>query len=159
MENQKSKTVAATMLGIEAHRFQKYGNYPYSEHLEDVDRKVGWLTSKYEIPEDVLEKMSQVAWLHDIIEDTSVTEFQLRQKFDKDVVDAVLLVTKTEGYDYYEYIEAIRADMLATVVKLADTITNLSFSLSMGDFKRAHKYEKQYAMLFSAFTTYMEGFK
>lgn len=69
----------------------------------------------------------QVAWLHDVIEDTSVTEQEMRDMdVDPDVVDAVVLLTKPKGGDYMEYLRRVKTSELATKVKIADMLANLT---------------------------------
>ncbi|QDP59489.1 MAG: putative GTP pyrophosphokinase [Prokaryotic dsDNA virus sp.] len=148
----------AEELALEAHQGQEYGNLEYGEHLADVACTVQRLVDQHfsdSIAYDPtpLFKMLQVAWLHDILEDTYITEDILRAKgFEEDVITSVQLVTKEEGYDYNEYIERIKTDQKALVVKLADTISNLSFSMVNGDSRRIAKYRKQYDLLFLAFS-------
>ncbi len=147
----------AEELALEAHQGQEYGNLDYGEHLSDVARTVQRLADQHfgnSIAYDPtpLFKMLQVAWLHDIIEDTYVAEGMLRERgFAEDVIHSVKLLTKAEGYDYNEYIESIKTDQKALVVKLADTISNLSFSLLDGDQRRIAKYQMQYDLLYTPF--------
>jgi (p)ppGpp synthase/HD superfamily hydrolase len=68
-----------------------------------------------------------VAWLHDVIEDTPLTEADLRAAgISEPVLDAVRLLTEADGKTteaiYAAYIERIRAsgNPLALAVKLAD---------------------------------------
>ena len=66
----------------------------------------------------------QVAWLHDILEDTEIGESDLRRQFDDDVVDAVVVLTRTEDVTDDEYYSRIAAHPVAKVVKLADIADN-----------------------------------
>src|SRR4051812_36890220 len=67
-----------------------------------------------------------VAWLHDVLEDTDVTEGELaRAGVSQTVIDAVRVVSRGVNHDgrtYAEYIEGIRrtANPLALAVKIAD---------------------------------------
>lgn len=66
-----------------------------------------------------------VGWLHDVIEDTSVTaDDLLNAGFSGLVLDAVVLLTRTPGQSDQDYYAAIRADPLARAVKLADIADN-----------------------------------
>jgi (p)ppGpp synthase/HD superfamily hydrolase len=71
-------------------------------------------------------KAKIVAVLHDILEDTIVTESDLRKQFDKDVVDAVVLLTKKPKEVYMDYIKNIATNKLAVEVKMADMQHNLT---------------------------------
>ena len=86
-----------------------------------------------------------VAMLHDLLEDTDITEEELRQAgFAENVVEAVLLLTKKEGEDYTAYIERICQNPLAARVKLADLMDNMDLNrlpgLTQKDFQRLEKY-------------------
>jgi (p)ppGpp synthase/HD superfamily hydrolase len=71
-------------------------------------------------------KAKTVAVLHDVLEDTAVMESELRKNFDKDVVDAVVLLTKKPKEVYMDYIRKIQDNELAREVKIADIKHNLS---------------------------------
>ena len=63
--------------------------------------------------------------LHDVLEDTDATEAEVLDFAGPDILEAVKLVTKTEGYDENEYIEDILKNDIAKEVKNADRIHNL----------------------------------
>ncbi|MBQ9633136.1 MAG: HD domain-containing protein, partial [Lachnospiraceae bacterium] len=90
----------AKRLAKEAHAGQAdRGGHPYVEHLSAV---ASWCESDVE---------KTVAWLHDILEDTSVDRKRLLEEgFSEEVVTAVELLTKRyyPGFDYREYLENIR---------------------------------------------------
>ena len=60
------------------------------------------------------------AFLHDTVEDTDVTLEQLSAQFPSEVVEAVQLLTHTQGTTYFDYVRKIRTNPIATKVKLAD---------------------------------------
>lgn len=76
-----------------------------------------------------------ISYLHDVIEDTDVTESELL-KFLKTVFsdgseyqifDAVVLLTKkSENFDLFEYLDGIKSNYYAKLVKLADNTHNSS---------------------------------
>lgn len=75
-----------------------------------------------------LDRIEQVAWLHDVVEDTAADARALYASgFAADVVGAVSLLTKPAGRDYAGQVAAIAAsgDLAAIVVKLADIADNL----------------------------------
>jgi (p)ppGpp synthase/HD superfamily hydrolase len=95
---------------------------------------------------DLLED-KMVAVLHDVVEDTDVTLDDLRQAgFSEEVVEGVRLMTRVDGQDYGEYIEAIKANPIARNVKLADMRNNIDLlripELNNNDLKRSRKYHK-----------------
>ncbi|WP_442509397.1 hypothetical protein SH528x_000966 [Novipirellula sp. SH528] len=66
-----------------------------------------------------------VAVMHDLVEDTSVTIDDLRQKgFSETVLAAVELVTHRETDSYEDYVVRIKANPIAREVKLADLRDN-----------------------------------
>ena len=85
----------------------------------------------------------QIAGLfHDLLEDTDATIEEIINLSNKDVAEAVKLVTKIEGYIMKDYIENIKMNDMAKMVKLADRIHNLSES-SSGTFEFQEKYIKE----------------
>jgi (p)ppGpp synthase/HD superfamily hydrolase len=91
------------------------GGNPYIDHPQRVAQMVEGDDAK------------QVAWLHDVIEDTSVTSADLlKMGFSHEVVGAVLLLTKRRGTILSDYYAAIRENALALTVKTADIADNMS---------------------------------
>lgn len=67
-----------------------------------------------------------VSILHDIIEDTDVTEKQLRiDGFCKEVVDAVAAITKVKNETYKDYLDRVSRNEIALRVKIEDMKHNL----------------------------------
>lgn len=78
-------------------------------------------------------KYQCAAVLHDILEDTNCTEIELSMYFDKDIVDAVKLLTHSKHEDnnaggYLEYVDSIinSKNKIAIAVKKADLLDNMS---------------------------------
>lgn len=86
---------------------------PYVEHCRRVAAK---LTDG---------RAQAVAWLHDVLEDTTMGEGELGTQFEAAVVDAVVALTRKDGEDSAIYYRGVRADPLAREVKLADIHDNL----------------------------------
>lgn len=63
---------------------------------------------------------------HDLLEDTNCTEQEILELSNKQVLEAVKLLTKTKGYIMSEYIGNISKNDIARMVKLVDRIHNLS---------------------------------
>ncbi len=69
----------------------------------------------------------QVALLHDVLEDTSVTGSELYMHgFSTKVLAAVTAMTHLEEDSYQQYLEKVKRDKLATTVKIADISYNLA---------------------------------
>lgn len=131
----------ALELAVEKHKNQtdKAGN-PYILHplhvMENVNSKEGKI----------------VAILHDIIEDTDITEdYLLKIGLSKRIVDAVVALTRSEDIDYQEYIKNLSSNPLAKEVKLADLEHNMDLkrlpTLEEKDLKRNRKYQIAYHYL------------
>ena len=131
----------ALELAVEKHKNQtdKAGN-PYILHplhvMENVNSKEGKI----------------VAILHDIIEDTDITEnYLLKIGLSKRIVDAVVALTRSEDMDYQEYIKNLSSNPLAKEVKLADLEHNMDLkrlpTLEEKDLERNRKYQIAYHYL------------
>ena len=131
----------ALELAVEKHKNQtdKAGN-PYILHplhvMENVNNKEGKI----------------VAILHDIIEETYITEnYLLKIGLSKRIVDAVVALTRSEDMDYQEYIKNLSSNPLAKEVKLADLEHNMDLkrlpTLEEKDLERNRKYQIAYHYL------------
>lgn len=81
-----------------------------------------------------------VAALHDTIEDTEMTEEELKKHFTEDIVKTVKLLTKEkDNQDYFKYLEKVKNNELAKRVKIADMKHNLHDNPTQ---KQVKKYKK-----------------
>ena len=128
-------TIRAKKLASLAHEGQMYGEHPYEYHLEAVAASLP--KYKYDV-EHIC-----VAWLHDILEDTECTEYQLRLMFSCEIVDAIVAMTKVAGETPSEYLDKVAANPIALTVKMCDTLCNLTESLKTGQMSRVRKYSAQ----------------
>lgn len=92
------------------------------------------------------EQEKTVALLHDVIEDSDVTvDDLLASGFSNEVVTAVQILTKKKGQSYQEYLEKVKSNNLARVVKLADLKHNSDLSrlksVTNTDYERVKKYK------------------
>lgn len=109
----------AEKIATEAHtgQFRKGGKVPYIMHPKDVAERV----RSHDLDAQV------VAWLHDVIEDTDETEDSLREAgIPRELVDAIVLLTRTREMSYDDYIDRVSSSPLARQVKIADLISNLA---------------------------------
>lgn len=87
-----------------------------------------------------------IAYLHDVLEDTSVTVDELRNHFSNEIVDTVITLTHRKDESYFEYIQRIFKSKLAKKVKVADLLHNLDITRikepSKQDYERLEKYKK-----------------
>lgn len=98
-----------------------------------------------------------VAYLHDVVEDTSVTIEDIRAEFPSEVADAVAVLTHKKGVPYAYYIWQIQQNPIATKVKLSDLRSNMDLNRLPGapsdkDIRRTLKYSRSYEMLSNPLT-------
>ncbi|WP_313951877.1 HD domain-containing protein [Accumulibacter sp.] len=113
----------ARKFALAAHGKQRYGSRPYSVHLDAVVR----LLYPYGIDAQV------IGYLHDVVEDTEVSDDDIRNCFGQLVADCVALLTDSPGASRAERKAATYARLasvtgaveLALVVKAADRLANV----------------------------------
>lgn len=118
---------------------------PYIEHIVTVVKLVKKLVENYSDKEEYI----QVAWMHDLVEDTELTLKDLEDMgFKKDVVLAIEEISNKGDRGYNSYIKGIQSD-LTRVVKMADLTHNLDIrrlgkerieELTEGQLRRYNKY-------------------
>lgn len=96
-----------------------------------------------------------VAFLHDTVEDTSITIEDIRTGFPKEVADAVDALTQSKNMPYAEYLWHIQQNPIAVKVKLSDLrsnmdLTRLPHAPTKKDAERTRKYKRAYTILSSA---------
>ena len=97
---------------------------PYNGHLSRVVYRAESIRGRMTGSELDRFEVEATAWLHDVLEDTSVSFDELRiAGFPPSVCTAVSLLTH-RGEPRIEYLERIAADPFAPLVKTADTIDN-----------------------------------
>ena len=106
---------------------------PYITHPQRV-------ASRLETPEAQV-----VGWLHDTVEDTDVTFADIEARFGPETA-AVDAVSRREGEDWEDYLERVRANPVARLVKISDLIDNSNLGriphVTLKDVKRQAKYNK-----------------
>jgi (p)ppGpp synthase/HD superfamily hydrolase len=88
-----------------------------------------------------------VAYLHDIIEDSKglFTINELKFDFSDEIVSAVDAITRRKKENYFDYIQRIKQNQLATKVKIIDLEDNSNEErLSKLDHKQAISLKKRY---------------
>lgn len=87
-----------------------------------------------------------VAYLHDSIKDTNLDLNSLNNAFDKEIIEAISIITKDKKIDYIKYIESVKSNQLAKGVKIADLKNNSDLSrlstVTEKDLQRIKKYKK-----------------
>ena len=126
----------------------------FNAHKNQVDKSgIPYVFHPIHLAEQMnTEETTIVALLHDVIEDTDYTiEHLIEMDFDKNVTDAIALMTHSDDVDYMEYVKAIKGNPIAKAVKLADLKHNSDLSrLDIIDEKallRVEKYKKAISLL------------
>lgn len=88
-----------------------------------------------------------VGYLHDTIEDCNIdSDYLLKEGFTKEIVDAVVVLSKIEGESLNKYKKRVKANPLARKVKLADLKHNSDITRienpTEKDFKRLERYKE-----------------
>lgn len=115
---------------------------PYIEHLYRVA-----------IPFLVEPKLYYIALLHDIFEDTDVTEKELLsfEEIDDDSIKILKLLTREKDESYMQYIKKIATNEIAIKIKMSDLKDNMDITrldkIKDEDIARLKKYHKAYKFL------------
>ena len=123
-------------------QLRKYGNnIAYITHPEATAKiAVDAHLNNGKVPESFKDNASveiilSVAYLHDVLEDTNVEKDELHKFLMASVdanhvsiiYDAVLLLTKSkQDFDLFQYLDSIKTNYYAKLVKLADNTHNTS---------------------------------
>jgi (p)ppGpp synthase/HD superfamily hydrolase len=128
------------------HQGQMYGDKDYfSGHIEDVISETADLLNKYFKTDTDCINVLCVAALHDVLEDTDCSVDYLDLYFPVAVVEAVVLLSK--NLSATNYLENIKNNKYAKVVKIADSRFNMNQCIKQGDYNRAKKYLKNLCYL------------
>lgn len=134
------------------HGDQRYGDLPYSAHLDDVaEIAVAAMSATGERRGVPLGEVRAVAYLHDVLEDTGTTIAELRQEFGDQVALAVDYLTDPEGPNRrirkaiaHARLSQCPPDLWVTlVVKAADRLANLRASVRDGRDSLLKMYRKE----------------
>jgi hypothetical protein len=98
------------------------------------------------------EKSMSAAILHDVVEDSDISEGDLRSRgIPDEVIKAVLCLTKKENESYDLFVERVLKNKIAIQVKIADIEDNINTlrlpNLSNEDLKRLRKYHSAWKKL------------
>lgn len=131
------------LYAFEAHKTQLYGNRPYIFHLDDVAN----IVKSYGFIAQI------IAYLHDIIEDTNITQYNLDEEFGYIIGNNVEFITDLSGSNRrerkektYKRMKENRNPMLRTalIVKTADRLSNVQNSIDFDNFSLLQMYKKEH---------------
>ena len=132
------------------HKGQKYGEHDYfGAHILNVVNSVKSAGGSY--------LAIMVAYLHDVVEDTDATLWEIETLFGKEVADAVDAITKRNGEDREYYLDRVLQNKTARFVKMHDGWCNLSASHASGDWKRIRKYNNVVKRMIEGVTYHAQG--
>ena len=118
----------------------------FEAHKDQVDKSgMPYVFHPFHLAEQMTdEETTIVALLHDVVEDTEYSLEDLKGLgFSKDVLDAIVLMTHDESVPYMEYVEQIKKNRIASIVKRADLMHNSDLSrLDTVDEKAIKRVEK-----------------
>ena len=130
-----------------AHAAQMYGGcYPYFKHLENVYKILVEFGYSHDNPED--HPILIAAYLHDIIEDTATSYSDVKKEFGLEIAEIVFCMTDEMGRNRKEKKEKtypkIRSNPKSIILKLADRIANINFSISAQQTSFIEMYRKEF---------------
>jgi len=119
----------------------------FEAHKEQIDKSgMPYVFHPFHLAEQMQDEESTiVALLHDVVEDTDYTLDDLsKMGFDDSVLTAINLMTHEDGVPYMNYVEQIKTNPIAKIVKLADLRHNSDMTrldvVTPRDQERAEKY-------------------
>ena len=103
----------------------------FEAHKDQVDKSgIPYVFHPIHLAEQMQdEETTIVALLHDVIEDTKYTIDDLRELgFSENILISISLMTHDDTVPYMEYIEQLKKNRIAAIVKRADLIHNSELS-------------------------------
>jgi guanosine-3',5'-bis(diphosphate) 3'-pyrophosphohydrolase len=140
----KSVLSQAKAFAEEAHVSQLYGDLPYMEHINSVVK----------ILEPYGEFLQTLGYLHDTVEDTSITQKDILNKFGRFISECVYLLTDPEEFNSRQEKKiasntrfkniSLGDDYIAVlIVKAADRLANMRWTFATKS-KYRNMYKKEY---------------
>ena len=87
-----------------------------------------------------------VGWLHDAVEDTALTLADIEDSFGLETAAAVDAISRRKGEAWEDYIARVKANPMATKVKISDLIDNSNLGrlpeVTLKDVERQAKYNR-----------------
>lgn len=127
--------IKAFFIMLNTHKGQRdKANKPYIFHPINVALGVRGVRAK------------MVALLHDILEDSNLYSFDDFDFLDNEQREAILLLTHKKEQNYFDYINNIKTNKIATAIKLSDLKHNSNLNrlkiITQKDIDRKNKYLK-----------------
>lgn len=126
----------------------------FEAHKDQMDKSgLPYVFHPFHLAEQMKdEQTTAAALLHDVVEDSEYTFADLEKMgFDKQVLDALALLTHQPEVDYFDYVRKIRTNPIAAAVKKADLKHNSDLSrlneVTQEHLERVEKYRKALQIL------------
>lgn len=148
------------------HHTNKYDGNPYRFHLDLVYNEAkknrellqGYYAQSFKLPENHWDLISNLCYLHDIKEDTDVTNEQLLSIVPEQTIDRITTLSVNESKHIDDYYSKISLDLISTYVKLCDRLANVRYSVKNAA-KSDHflkKYREHYWIMNDYFIVHAE---
>ncbi len=151
----RPRLIDARAYATQAHGDQRYGVHPYVFHLDAVVEQL----LRFH-PSGLEEELLVAGYLHDVVEDTSVSGEQIRAAWGSRVAELVLAVTKEPGDTLRDGEKLTWKKIVETEgavrLKLADRIANVDACWTMRS-KKLFRYKSEYARFRGALYTNAPG--
>lgn len=133
----------ALQLAVVAHgrQIDKSGA-PYILHVLDVWRSIR--------SADFDQTHQIVAILHDVVEDSPYDIAYINELFGERIAKAIDAISKRKGETREQYLLRVKADPIATAVKIADSADNYRRIVNLPDAKTRERLTRKYEAVFAA---------
>lgn len=129
----------ALKLAVSAHFGQRdKSGAPYILHVLDVWQSMRNMDIEHQI----------VALLHDVVEDTHVTVRSIRNAFGPEIAASVDAITKRKEEDRDAYLQRVKSNSVAWVVKVADSADNYRRLKNLPNAKERKRLKAKYEHVF-----------
>jgi (p)ppGpp synthase/HD superfamily hydrolase len=137
-------------IAVDYHADQKYAGQPYIVHLDMVQRiaeenkalLINENAQKYSLPITYWLQINQLCYLHDTLEDTDLTEYELSQIIGEEASKRAKTLSRNSSKNIDDYFNQIGKDMICTYVKLCDRLANVEYSLKNPSEKSSNMIKK-----------------
>lgn len=117
MLNPKEQLIIAEQIAREVHKGQKRTIGRREDYIEHPKRVASHFST---------EESQIVAWLHDVLEDSNLTGYDLEEKgISEELVKIIYILTRRKDEGYFNYMIRVKQNKEAVKIKIADLTDNL----------------------------------
>ena len=127
-------------LGAHNGQVNKHNGEPYILHVHRVATHVR--------DRGLDETHQAVAWLHDVVEDTDVTIYDINNTFNPHISSAVAALTKVKGMTNEEYYLNLKNNTIGARIKVSDIVDNFSRNHTVTDDETRLRFAVKYSLGF-----------